>query len=51
MEDPVEATCSLESRHCTPDIDARDFADELDEHDIVGIHIVEIGRASCRERV
>jgi hypothetical protein len=40
MEDPVEATCSLESRHCTPDIDARDFADELDEHDMVGIQIV-----------
>ena len=39
-EDPVEATCSLESRHCTPDIAARDFADELDEHDVVGIHIV-----------
>ena len=39
-DDPVEATCSLESRHCAPDIAARDFADELDEHDMVGIHIV-----------
>jgi hypothetical protein len=39
-EDPVEATCSLESRHCTPDIVARDLADELDEHDMVGIHVV-----------
>jgi len=39
-DDPVEATCSLESRHCTPDIAARDLADELDEHDMVGIHIV-----------
>ena len=38
--DRVEATCSLESRHCAPDIAARDFADELDEHDMVGIHIV-----------
>ena len=41
-EDPVEATCSLESRHCTPDVTARDFADELDEHDMVGIHMVGI---------
>ena len=39
-EDPVEVTCSLESRHCTPDVAARDFADELDEHDMVGIHVV-----------
>ncbi len=39
-EDPVEATCSLESSHCTPDIAARDFADELDDHDMVGIQIV-----------
>jgi hypothetical protein len=41
-EDPVEATCSLESRQCTPDVTARDFADELDEHDMVGIHMVGI---------
>ena len=43
-EDPVEATCSLESRLCTPDIAvthaARDFADDLDEHGMVGIQIV-----------
>jgi hypothetical protein len=36
-ENPVEATCSLESTHCTPDID---LADELDEYDMVGIQIV-----------
>ena len=39
-DDSVKATCSLESRHCTPDVAARDFADELDEHDMVGIHVV-----------
>ena len=39
-DDPVEATCSLESRHCTPDIVTRDFADDLDEHGMVGIQIV-----------
>ena len=39
-QNPVEAPCSLESRHSAPDIAAREFADDLDEYDMVGIQIV-----------